>query len=860
MDFGSVCIQQDSAKSFAISNNTENNILVRIDTHGDPALARSMMDGQVIPPGASAGFDIHLYLETKSMYSGHFTYIINGNHSYEVPVSAEAVPVMLSVNKSLLSFIFPPQNFEASVSEPIMLINNGNNTAEYKFTQGKHFTTLPTDAKIDPFSNQEVLVTFTPGAGTRFEETLSIDVLGGSSLELRCSGEVEEGALTVKTKGLDFGALAAGVTVRKSFPIVGAAEGEIESVWYIDKNELQVRCPGLSLNPENGSLSRGASTTIVAVYRSERAQKLDSFFNIYVRGSKPIKVKVKCEVIVPNAKVENDEVDFGSTYLGAQTTRQVKISNESVVDAIFTLDLRKHHEFNFVVPEELEFESDEAPADGTRSISFKSLRTLQDSKDQSAQLEEGGCAAINSEGPLAKFKVPPKSQVAFQFTYSPVALINHAFELPLSMLGLPANAMRHLRRVVSAESSRPKLLLSVSTIDFADKIIVNEQMGKFAYHLVINVTNCDDVPCPIEARLVGDQVDARGFEMQPMSSQLDIGQSCSMTINFIPRKAEVYKSKLQVFIHGDTTPYFDLNVHGRGRHPSLKFDRREIFLAPSPPGQPQKVSFFVLNDGFDNMQLRHAIPPESIMHPISIDFPLGNMLNVVKRRLPVEVTVTPGELSGSFTAMIDFYDSNDQVYRIPLLCTFEASLMSLFPWLSIHEGSYKIQVTPGKAHRLELTSELMEYDIDDFDNIVAKAPGSPIVGSPSKSHPLVQPNAGFLCMCKKMADERSLQFILEYCNVTLFKQKITNFPSDLDEERGKAIIDIIEAGSGKQIPGAIKKIPETRKDEAVQLLHYYTEMCNALKAYGADLALVRPDYLLPIHLFERLYLEPKSVF
>ena len=246
MDFGSVCIQQDSAKSFAISNNTENNILVRIDTHGDPALARSKVDGQIIPPGASAGFDIHLYLETKSMYSGHFTYIINENHSYEVPVSAEAVPVMLSVNKSLLSFIFPPQNFEASVSEPIMLINNGNNTAEYKFTQGKHFTTLPTDAKIDPISNQEVLVTFTPGAGTRFEETLSIDVLGGSCLELRCSGEVEEGAVTVKTKGIDYGALAAGVTVRKSFPIVGAAEGEIESVWYIDKNEIQVRCPGLS--------------------------------------------------------------------------------------------------------------------------------------------------------------------------------------------------------------------------------------------------------------------------------------------------------------------------------------------------------------------------------------------------------------------------------------------------------------------------------------------------------------------------------------------------------------------------------------------------------------------------------------
>ena len=116
------------------------------------------------------------------------------------------------------------------------------------------------------------------------------------------------------------------------------------------------------MNPERGALARGMSTSLVATMRSERAQKIDSFFLITVRGGNPIKIKVKAEVAVPVATVLNEEFDFGSTYLGATTVRQLKISNTSHVDAIFTLDLRKHFEFGVRVPEELEFEDDDRPA------------------------------------------------------------------------------------------------------------------------------------------------------------------------------------------------------------------------------------------------------------------------------------------------------------------------------------------------------------------------------------------------------------------------------------------------------------------------------------------------------------------
>ena len=854
MAFGAICIQQNCAKSFTVSNSTEASILIRIDTHNNPALSRSKPESQVIPPGATAGFDIVLYLESTTEISTKFTYIINEHHEIEVPITAQAVPVMLSLNKSTVNFIFPPQSFSSSVSESILLVNQGNNLAEYKLAQGTHFTTVPETGTVEPLASQEVVLTFKPGTGTLFEETLAVDVVGGSPLELRCSGEVPEGALKVKTKTLDYGALAAGVALRKSFNIVGDADNDTDTVWFVDHAELLRRCPGLSLNPEHGALAKGMSVQVVATMRSERAQKLDSSFSINVRGGKPIKIKVKIEVIVPDAKVLNDEFDFGSTYLGATTVRQLRIANSSQVDAIFTVDLRKHHEFGFRVPEALEFEDDEPSAEHKSSRSLTGLRAQPN--QNAADIAKAH--AEPSEGAISKFRVPAKSEALLDLTFSPVALVNHDFELPLSMLGLPSNAMRPLRRVVCAEASRPRLLLSLPMIDFGTNIVVNENMGSFSYHLTLSVSNCDDTPCVMDAQLKGSTADAGIFVMQPCSASLDVGRSVSMQIDFIPGEAKSYNCQLIICIDGNkATPYFELVVTGKGIHPSIQFDRREVFLPPSPPGLPQKVSFFVINNGFDNLNLRHAIAGKSRHLPVSVSFPLGTMLNVVKQRIPVEVTATP-EHSMSFSATIEFYDNQDSVYSIEVLCTADASLSALFPWLSLHKGFYDIQPRQGKSHHLVVNSELLETDLDAAGDIVTKPPGSPVQGSPSRSQPSLRPNAGFLCACKTIVESKSLEFLLKYCNMSVFKQPINKFPADIHEVRGKMIIEIIEQSTGKSVPGQIKKIATNRKEEAEQTVKYYREMCDYLRLWGAMIELVRADYLLPFHLFEKIFLDSKS--
>lgn len=223
----------------------------------------------------------------------------------------------------------------------------------------------------------------------------------------------------------------------------------------------------------------------------------------------------------------------------------------------------------------------------------------------------------------------------------------------------------------------------------------------------------------------------------------------------------------------------------------------------------------------------------------------------------MELVVSP-ESSMSFTGIIQFFDNKGQVYKLPIICTADASITSNFPWLSLHTGCYAIEVQAGKPHMLNIVSQLMDTDLDEMGNICYKTPGSPVQGSPSRNKPALVPNAAFLCACKEITDQKSLDFLLEYCNMAVFKQAINKFPADIHGVRGKMIIDIIQESTGKAVPGQIKKIAASRKEEAVQTLNLYKEMCNFLKLYGAFIDLVRPEYLLPFQLFEKLYLDVKT--
>jgi len=141
------------------------------------------------------------------------------------------------------------------VSDTLYLINPSNNLAEYRIESHPTFSAFPSMGTVEPMSQEEVQISYNPGQLTAHRAVLKIEVLGGKSMLLHCVGEADPGHLECKPKSVDFGSVAAGTSVRKAFTLTG--KGDDLNVFFVDPDELRIRCPGLVVTPDKGMIPPG---------------------------------------------------------------------------------------------------------------------------------------------------------------------------------------------------------------------------------------------------------------------------------------------------------------------------------------------------------------------------------------------------------------------------------------------------------------------------------------------------------------------------------------------------------------------------------------------------------------------------
>ena len=97
-----------------------------------------------------------------------------------------------------------------------------------------------------------------------------------------------------------------------------------------------------------------------------------------------------------------------------------------------------------------------------------------------------------------------------------------------------------------------------------------------------------------------------------------------MQASFNPYIPDNYEKKVSLFIDGDIKkPYKEITFKGVGAYPRLLFDRKEIILPIVPLGIIAKCSFRVINDGFENLTLKHLFPQNKNDIQVEISFPEG---------------------------------------------------------------------------------------------------------------------------------------------------------------------------------------------------------------------------------------------
>jgi hypothetical protein len=78
-----------------------------------------------------------------------------------------------------------------------------------------------------------------------------------------------------------------------------------------------------------------------------------------------------------------------------------------------------------------------------------------------------------------------------------------------------------------------------------------------------------------------------------------------------------------------------------------------------------KCSFRVINDGYENLNLRYKVFGEEGGIAIRLKFHEGQNLGITKKRLRIEAMFNASK-PVSFTTRIEFYDESGRTYTLPI--------------------------------------------------------------------------------------------------------------------------------------------------------------------------------------------------
>ena len=125
IDFGTISVFTEAVRNFSVMNELRSACLVAIEVGAEDELQGTTPPSQVIPPGASAGFDIVFKCDDPTSYRRTVKYVINGVHVFKFTVTAEVVPIDLNTSTEDMTFRFPDGSVEQTMALPLTLTNSG---------------------------------------------------------------------------------------------------------------------------------------------------------------------------------------------------------------------------------------------------------------------------------------------------------------------------------------------------------------------------------------------------------------------------------------------------------------------------------------------------------------------------------------------------------------------------------------------------------------------------------------------------------------------------------------------------------------------------------------------------------------
>ncbi|EFJ49198.1 hypothetical protein VOLCADRAFT_90100 [Volvox carteri f. nagariensis] len=832
VDFGKVSMGSTNTRHLVMQNTLDGFINVVLDIKHLEMLRDSPSISQVIPPGAKADFPLVLQASEIRSVNEKVEYVVNGNHVLSFPLSADIVPVNLDFSAEDLNFQFSLDNWDEAV-EKILILDNPHKFP-VNFTVESTNTCFQVSAGgggiIRSQSSVEVVVRWAPDmmGPPKQEGFLIIKMVGGEAPKrIYMTGELPEGNVRPKDKELVVSVVPVGI--QQSTVLQIKNHGSRDTAFRFLSNEE------LITKPSSGRIAADETLDIEVLFTANEPGTFLSCLALEMRGGNIVKIPFRAEAVVPNVEIEQDEFNFGSVFVGSSSRLPLTLRNTSQVAATLMIDLVAHPDLQLLCPKDAwstaEYEACPLEAIGPAGSQVLGSRfgsgrvSRSGSRRQSSSL---GFRSMSYDGFKYRITINPCKELPLLLDFRPMEQRDRDVELAFHLVTAGGNSVQPVRKVATGKGMSPRIILSKTLIDFANKVVIRSNQLKAPYVIDLYVTNQEEKPVVVS---FGEPVPAPhaaglpvkgiySMDLAPMQSlEVQAQEMVGVQIRFCPRDSRTYEALIPVYLDGATdAPYLNIEVQGVGQYPRLSFDVRECLLPPVPLGLRSTATFFVVNNGYDNLELKYKLPADEGHLPMEVEFPEGTIIGLAKDRLPVVVSfMSPKPMS--FTANIDFMDEDGKRFSMSVTGTTDNSLLTHGAFMAVNKSQLVFSHEPGMPVFLEEAAYVL--------------PAPP--------------------MC--LGPEVPCRGVARYLNATTTRGPFDNLGQQMMVSRGKLLLEIVEMLSGKSVPGKIFKLNNNRKEAVRQLLLQYDAVLVFLKSHGCLLNAVKPEMLLEYEDFCRVMNE-----
>lgn len=102
-----------------------------------------------------------------------------------------------------------------------------------------------------------------------------------------------------------------------------------------------------------------------------------------------------------------------------------------------------------------------------------------------------------------------------------------------------------------------------------------------------------------------------------------------------------------------------------------------------PLGVTAKARVYLVNEGYDNLELSLRLPPDSAHLPLSVAFPEGRLLGLAKERLPVDISVCCSSRPLGFSTTIEFLDEDGRAFGLTVTAATDSCSLSHVQFLQV---------------------------------------------------------------------------------------------------------------------------------------------------------------------------------